>query len=148
MKIILYFFTLLFISFSAKAQVIETLPQSEIRRVVEIPPYYESETCTDVEDEKKIACAEKAMYKFVYSRIKYPAEAKKQKVEGTAVIKFVVQKDGSLSNFKIIKDPGAGCGEAALNVVKEMNKFVPAQLRRKAVGTYYSLPIAFDFSGK
>lgn len=61
-----------------------------------------------------------SLYGFISSRLVYPAEAKANGIEGKVYLQFVVEKDGSLSCFRLIRDIGGGCGQAALEVLKQM----------------------------
>lgn len=66
-------------------------------------------------------CADKAMLTYVYKNIRYPEAAQKAEAEGMAVVQFVVEADGRLSNLEIVRNPGSGLGEEALAVVERMN---------------------------
>ena len=54
------------------------------------------------------------MLRFLAKNIKYPKIAKENGVEGTVVIQFVVGKSGKIKRAKVLRDPGAGCGNEAL----------------------------------
>ena len=64
-----------------------------------------------------------------------------------AVLQFVVGKDGSVKDIKVVRDPGAGCGDAAEKVVRGMNnlpqKWTPGKQRGRAVKVLYTLPVKF-----
>lgn len=66
------------------------------------------------------------------------------------VISFIVNEDGSISDAKIVREIGGGCGEEALKVVQSMNlmpeKWIPGKQKGKAVNVQYNLPIAFKLS--
>ena len=87
------------------------------------------------------------MCQFIYKNIKYPAIARENGVEGTTVIRFYVDKDGTVKEPTILKDIGAGCGTEAMRVVKMMNsmgqKWIPGKQRGKAVKVYFNLPVRF-----
>ena len=84
---------------------------------------------------------------FIYKNIKYPPIARENGVEGTVVIRFVVDKDGSVDEPKILRDIGAQCGAEALRVVNMMNnmpqKWIPGKQRGKPVKVYFNLPVKF-----
>jgi len=82
-------------------------------------------------------------YKFLQQNIKYPAEARNKKVEGKVFVSFIVEKDGALSNLKIIRYLGAGCGNEALRVMKLSPKWNPGVQNGHKVRVQYTLPIAF-----
>lgn len=118
----------------------------EIFKVVEEMPRFpgcENEATT----EAKKACADKKMLEFIYKNIKYPAIARENGVEGTAVITFVVEKDGSVKDARIVRDIGAQCGQEALRVVNMMNesnlKWTPGKQRGRSVRVQFNLPVRF-----
>ena len=72
---------------------------------------------------------------------KIPAEALKQKLEGKAIIEFMVERDGSLSEFKIVKDLGYGIGNEAIRTIKLSPKWIPGIKDGKPARVLYTLPI-------
>ena len=84
-----------------------------------------------------------AFYKYVGNQLKYPPQARRMGVEGTVVIQFVVEKDGSLTDMKVLRKVGAGCDEEALRVLKDAPKWIPGRQRGKAVRVRRSIPIKF-----
>ncbi len=92
-------------------------------------------------------CADKAMLAFIYDNLEYPEEAKKQGVEGHAVISFIVERDGRITSVKILRDPGAGTGEEALRIVDimawELPPWSPGKYHDEYVRIRFNLPIKF-----
>ena len=103
--------------------------------------------CTKGDKKAKDACAQKEMLKFLYSKVNYPVLARENGVDGNAVIQFVVEKDGSLSNIRIVRDPGAGLGKEALRVVNLManlkERWEPGRQNAVPVRVQFNLPIKF-----
>jgi TonB family protein len=121
--------------------------EDEIFKVVEQMPRFPG--CEDMggtSNEKKF-CAEQKLYKFIYDNIKYPLLARETGVQGSVVVSFVINKDGSVEQIKILRDPGAGCGDEAKRVVKLMTekniKWMPGKQRGKPVRVQFILPIKF-----
>lgn len=83
-------------------------------------------------------------YKLVGMNFKTPLEADKNKIEGKILIKFIIEKDGSLSDFKIIKDLGYGTGDEAVRVLKLSPKWIPGSENGKPVRVEYSMPITIE----
>jgi beta-lactamase regulating signal transducer with metallopeptidase domain len=83
-----------------------------------------------------------AFYKYVGANFKIPEEVTKNKLKGRVFASFIVEKDGSLSNLKVLRDMGYGTGEEAVRVLKESPKWKPGKIDGKAVRTNYSLPIS------
>lgn len=78
----------------------------------------------------------------IYKHISYPRQAIKSGVEGRVFIKFVVNENGTVSDPEIMKDIGAGCGEAAIEAIKKV-KFTPGQHNGQTVKVQYALPVTF-----
>jgi protein TonB len=109
------------------------------RIVDEMPIFPACDSLENYVDRK--ACADKTMLNFIYKNLRWPAGG--PCVEGTAVISFVIEEDGSITNAKIIRDPGADCGEEALRLVNLLPNFEPGKIDEKPVRVQYNLPIRF-----
>jgi len=99
-------------------------------------------------DKKNIdKCATTALLKFLASKLNYPVMARENGVQGTVVVRFIVEKDGSLTEMEIVRDPGAGLGREALRVVKLMNemkaKWTPGKQNARPVRVRFNLPVKF-----
>ncbi|TWR25005.1 TonB family protein [Mucilaginibacter achroorhodeus] len=88
-----------------------------------------------------------AFMKFLASNVKYPAEAKSKNKQGRSVITFMVNADGSLSDFKVAKAVGYGMDEEAVRVLKMSPKWQPATRNGKAIRSQYSVPVSFSLDG-
>lgn len=124
--------------------------EEEIFKVVEQMPRFPG--CEDKGTEKeKEDCAKTKMLEYIYKNLKYPAIARENGVEGQVVLQFVVDKDGSIADTKIVRDIGAGCGSAAESVVNGMNnmgqKWTPGKQRGRPVRVLYTLPVKFKLEG-
>ncbi|WP_084812105.1 energy transducer TonB [Flammeovirga pacifica] len=82
-------------------------------------------------------------YKWVGKNMKYPSQAKRMGVEGKVYVQFVVDKDGTLTDIKVVRGIGAGCDEAAINVLKKAPKWKPGKQRGRPVKQRMVLPISF-----
>lgn len=83
-------------------------------------------------------------YKFIGKNFKMPAEASKNNIQGKIYIEFMVEKDGSLSEFKIVKDLGYGIGEEAVRALKLSPTWTPGSENGKPVRVLYRLPITIE----
>lgn len=99
-----------------------------------------------VEEDPEFPGGMEALYRYLASNIKYPENAKKERIQGKVYVSFVIEKDGSVSNIKVLRDIGGGCGEEAVRVVKQMPKWKPGRQRGKRVRTQYNLPINFNLN--
>jgi protein TonB len=84
-----------------------------------------------------------ARLKYLRDNITYPKTAKESGIQGTVYITFVVEKDGSITNVKVLRGIGGGCDEEAVRVIKNMPKWKPGMQRGKAVRTQFNIPIRF-----
>ncbi len=86
---------------------------------------------------------EDKMYKWLAENIKYPQVAKETGISGTVIVTFVVEKDGAVTNAKILKGIGGGCDEEALRVVSAMPKWKSGKQNGVPVRVQFNLPIRF-----
>lgn len=99
-----------------------------------------------VENDPEFPGGLEAMYKFLAQNIKYPQLARENNITGKVYVTFVVEKDGSVSNARVLRDIGGGCGAEAIRVVKSMPKWTPGKQRGKAVRVQYNLPVNFNLN--
>ena len=97
-----------------------------------------------VEREPEFPGGEQAMCEFFSKNIKYPQAAKDSNIQGKVFVQFVVENDGSITNAKVLRDIGGGCGEEALRVVKMMPKWKPGEIRGTKYRVQCTLPITFE----
>ncbi|MEM8907730.1 MAG: TonB family protein [Bacteroidota bacterium] len=144
--IVLIFLWIQFFSATPSFAQTSATDTSKIFRVVDQMPRFPGCEELETEEEKKI-CAEKQLLAFFYQSLVYPEAAKAEKVEGTVVVNFVVEKDGQVSNGKVLKDIGKGCGEETLRVVELMNtmenRWTPGKRKGEPVRVEFNLPIRF-----
>ena len=104
----------------------------------------EADVMAWVKDKPAFIGGKKEMNNFIKNNLVIPEEAKKAKVSGMVFVRFIVEKDGKISNPKIIKGLGHGCEDAAKNVIMSMPDWKPGMHEGKPVRVYHSLPIAFS----
>lgn len=83
---------------------------------------------------------------YMKNNINYPKEAKQANRQGKVYISFVVEKDGTISNVKLLRGIGYGCDEEAMRVVGQMPKWEPGKQMGKKVRVQFNLPIAFKLN--
>ena len=81
--------------------------------------------------------------KFLAKNIKYPVEAQQAKIEGRVIVRFVVGRDGSVSNVEVVRGVSPELDAEAVRVVSLMPKWIPGKQRGKAVAVKYTMPIMF-----
>ncbi len=84
-----------------------------------------------------------AMMKFLIENIRYPQDAKEWSIEGRVFISLVVERDGTLSNIEIVRGVLASLDQEAIRVVRQMPKWIPAQVKGEKVRTKVYIPITF-----
>jgi len=84
-----------------------------------------------------------ALGRYLGSRLRYPAEARQNKIQGKVYIGFIVEKNGSLADFKVVRGIGDGCDEEAIRVLRSSPAWRPGMANGKPVRTSYVLPITF-----
>ena len=103
---------------------------------------------TVVENEAEFPGGVEAMNRFMAENIKYPTLAKQKNIEGKVIISFIVEKNGTLSDIRTIKDIGEGCGDEGVRIVKLMPKWKPAKQKGQPVRQQFLLPISFVLTNK
>ena len=84
------------------------------------------------------------MLKYLADNIKYPASAVKAKKQGRVIIAFVIQKDGSVTNARIVKSVDPELDAEALRIVKAMPNWTPGTQDGKPVNVRYTIPVVFS----
>ncbi len=86
----------------------------------------------------------KAFITFLQSHIHYPPAAKKKHIQGPVILSFVVEKDGSLTNVRSLRNPGIGLAEEAIRVLSLSPKWSPGIQNNHPVRTTYTIPVIFS----
>ena len=87
-----------------------------------------------------------AMYKFLAENIKYPQEAKDNNISGKVYVTFVVETDGRITNPRLLRDIGGGCGQEAIRVVKSMPRWNPGKNNGQPARVQFNLPVNFTLT--
>ena len=104
----------------------------------------EEEVFVVVEEQAEFPGGLDSMYAFIHKNLKYPELAKEKGIEGRVFVSFIIEKDGSISNVKILRGIGGGCDEATVEMIKNMPKWKPGKQRGKPVRFQFTLPIKFE----
>jgi protein TonB len=83
------------------------------------------------------------MYKFIRDNLRYPEIAKENGTQGIVGLSFVVEKDGSIGEVKILGRVPDGCTEEAVRVVKMMPKWKPGKNHGELVRVIFNIPVKF-----
>jgi len=119
----------------------------EVFKVVEEMPRFPGCEDKELSSSEKQTCGQQKLLTFIYNEIKYPEQALKSNVSGMVVVQFIVEKDGSVSHVKAVRDVGAGCGAEAVRVVELMNereiRWIPGKQGGEKVRVQFNLPVKF-----
>ena len=103
----------------------------------------DDEIFVGVESQPSFPGGDIARIRFLYENIQYPAMAKETGIQGRVYITFVVERDGSITDVRLLKGIGGGCDEESIRVVKAMPKWIPGKQRERPVRVQFILPIKF-----
>jgi len=123
--------------------------QSEPKKEVEELPRFHTEACEKSAGSsmEKMQCANQALMQFIINNLKYPKAAKAAKLEGTAMVKFVVSKEGTIKDIEVNDTPSPEMGAEAVRVLRLMNeqnqKWVAGLVDGKKVDVQLMLPFKF-----
>ena len=129
---------------------LEELNKDEVHKIVKQMPRFPG--CEDIagDNKAKEECAKGKLMEYIYKVAKYPAIARENGIEGSAVVQFTVGKNGEIEDITIVRDPGAGLGEAAKTVIESMNtmskRWTPGKQRGVPVKVQYTVPLKFKLS--
>ncbi len=84
-----------------------------------------------------------ALYAYIRSRIRYPSRERELGIEGTVYLKFVVGRNGQVSDVRVLKGPSLGLNEEAMRCIKGMPRWTPGRQNGRRVSVFYMLPIEF-----
>lgn len=84
-----------------------------------------------------------AMLKYIMENIKYPEQAMKEGIQGRVTVRFIVEKDGSISDVKPVLSVHPLLNKEAVRVVKSMPKWSPGKHNGKPVRVRFNLPVMF-----
>lgn len=89
-----------------------------------------------------------ALMKFIADNLRYPIIAQENGTQGRVVVQFIVEKDGKLTNAKVITSISPLLDAEALRVVSMMPQWNPGKQRGQAVACYFTIPVLFRLTGQ
>jgi len=89
------------------------------------------------------AHGEEALYDYLGNNIKYPEQDRRNNIQGKVILSFVVEKDGSITDIKVLKTPSEDLAQEAVRVVKKMPRWKPGMQHGRVVRVGYTLPVNF-----
>lgn len=96
-----------------------------------------------VEENAQFPGGDEACMKWLHDHIKYPSICQEQGVQGRVIVAFVVNRDGSIVDVKVLRSPDQHLSDEAVRVVKQMPKWKPARQGNRSVRSRFNLPVMF-----
>ena len=125
---------------AVKEQVIVKEPEPEKPK--------EEEIFVAVEQQAEFPGGQAALMKWLSNNIRYPEAAQQNDIQGRVVVKFVVEKDGSVGHAEIARGVDKDLDREALRVVNKMPKWQPGKNNGVAVRSYFNLPVTFKLQNQ
>ncbi len=102
-----------------------------------------TETYVVVEVMPTFPGGDNALFRYIYENIKYPVEAKENKMTGIVILRFVITREGKVDDISVVRGVHPLLDEEAKRIIREMPDWIPGTQDGKRVNVYYSLPISF-----
>lgn len=120
---------------AVQQQVIVKEPEPEVKK--------EEEIFVAVEQQAEFPGGQAALMKWLGNNIRYPEAAAQNDIQGRVIVRFVVEKDGSIGHANVVKGVDKDLDKEALRVVKKMPRWQPGKNNGVAVRSYFNLPVTF-----
>lgn len=111
--------------------------------IAEQMPMYRDEDCQKLEGKQRKSCADQQMLQMIYRSIRYPRFAVEKDIEGSVVVRFVVTKDGQISDIEVLRGLCDPIRDESIRVTKLLNNWWPGEQNGKPVNVQFNLPIRF-----
>ena len=120
--------------------------ESDEDEEIEIEEEDDDEFFMVVENMPEFPGGDLGLMKYIQKNVKYPAIAKEYNITGKVYVSFIVDKSGSVTNAKIVREVDKNLDAEALRVVKSLPKYKPGKQRGKAVRVMFTIPINFTLN--
>ena len=121
----------------------EVLKAKEVIAEPEPPKVEETKVFDVVEEMPQFPGGQAALLEYLAKNIKYPVVAEENGVQGRVIVTFVVERDGSITDVKVVKSVDPSLDKEATRVVKSMPKWQPGKQNGSAVRVKYTVPVQF-----
>ena len=109
----------------------------------EKPKEEETKVFDVVEQMPQFPGGQGALFEYLSKQIKYPVIAEENGVQGRVIVTFVVARDGSITDVKVVKSVDPSLDKEAQRVVKGMPRWIPGKQNGSAVRVKYTVPVTF-----
>jgi len=86
---------------------------------------------------------ESELLAYVGKNLQYPAIAQENGVQGTVIVRFKVEKDGSIANIQVVRSLDPVCDKEAIRIIKSLPRFIPGKQNGVNVAVWYTFPVKF-----
>jgi len=121
----------------------EVLKAKEVIAEPEPPKVEETKVFDVVEEMPQFPGGPSALFEYLSKNIKYPVVAEENGVQGRVIVTFVVERDGSITDVKVVKSVDPSLDKEAQRVVKSMPHWIPGKQNGSAVRVKYTVPVTF-----
>ena len=121
----------------------EVLKLKEAVAQPEPKPEVENKVFDVVEQMPSFPGGPSALMKYLSENVKYPVVAQENGVQGRVVVSFVVEKDGHITDVKVVRSVDPSLDKEAARVVKSMPSWIPGKQNGSAVRVKYNVPVSF-----
>jgi len=121
----------------------EVLKAKEVIAQPEPPKEEETKVFDVVEQMPSFPGGPSALFEYLSKNIKYPVVAEENGVQGRVIVTFVVEKDGSITDVRVVKSVDPSLDKEAQRVVKSMPRWIPGKQNGSAVRVKYTVPVTF-----
>ena len=121
----------------------EVLKAKEVIAEPEPPKVEETKVFDVVEEMPQFPGGQAALLEYLAKNIKYPVVAEENGIQGKVIVTFVVERDGSITDVKVVKSVDPSLDKEASRVVKSMPRWQPGKQNGSAVRVKYTVPVQF-----
>ena len=104
-------------------------PQGEIYEVAEV--------------EAEFPGGQVALLRYINEHVKYPASAVKAGLQGMVIVRFVVERDGSVGDATVTKSLSPDCDKESIRLIQSLPNFKPAKIKGEPVRKWFTVPVRF-----
>ena len=134
--------------FGSEQETYEGVPFKEIVVVEKIEAPDEGVVYRAVEQMPQFPGGDEKLKEYLSAHVQYPKEAYDNGIQGRVIVQFVVNRDGSVSDGRIIRGVDPSLDKEALRIINCIPRMIPGQMNGKKVRVFYTLPITFKLQGK
>lgn len=131
---------------SDDADKFQAVAEQVVVKEPEPEPVKEEQIFVAVEQQPEFPGGTAALMKWLASNVRYPQMALENGISGRVIVKFVVEKDGSVSGVTLVRGVDKDLDREAIRVVKSMPKWQPGKNNGQAVRCYFNLPVNFKLA--